>query len=99
MELIFPIHCQNTKFGETIFAIYVLQVKLARTVSHVDALHILLQEIWLAELFPKFETLKKWNFRRQYIMVPKRSHAFVMISVFCIPYRYGIVMKKIEKSM
>ena len=32
-------------------------------------------------------------------MVPKRSHAFVIISVFCIPYRYGIVMKKLEKSM
>ena len=45
MELIFPIQCQNTKFGETIFAIYVLQVNLARTISHVDVLHILLQEI------------------------------------------------------
>ena len=62
MELIFPIHCQNTKFGETIFAIYVLQVNLARTISHVDVLHILLQEIWLAELFPKFKTLKKMEF-------------------------------------
>ena len=62
MELIFPIHSQNAKFGETIFAIYVLQVKLAKTVSHIDVLHILLQEIWLAKLFPKFETLKKIEF-------------------------------------
>lgn len=38
------------------------QVKLARTVSHVDVLHILLQEIWLPKLFPKFETLKKMEF-------------------------------------
>ena len=78
MELIFPIQCQNTKFGETIFAIYVLQVNLARTISHVDVLHILLQEIWLAELFPKFKTLKKNGILGDSILWCPKDHMLLL---------------------
>ena len=38
--------------------------------------HPLVQEIWLAKVFPKFQTWKKLEFHFN-LMVPSRSHSFM----------------------